>query len=68
MDIPQSQDTFEVNTAVDFFLNSNQYLTSFGVDTIKAAQIKGEPLINLESELEFTKSAIINSRMESLTI
>jgi hypothetical protein len=51
MDIPQSQDTFEVNTAVDFFLNSNQYLTSFGVDTIKAAQIKGEPLINLYNTL-----------------
>lgn len=47
MDLPQSQDTFKVSTEVEYFLNSKQYLTSFSVDTISPAQIKGEPLSKL---------------------
>lgn len=49
MDLPQSQDTFKVSTEVEYFLNSKQYLTSFSVDTISPAQIKGEPLSKLYS-------------------
>ena len=49
MDLPQTQDTFKVNTEVEYFLNSKQYLTSFNVDTISPAKIKGEPLSKLYS-------------------
>ena len=49
MDLPQSQDTFNVETEVQYFLNSKQYLTSYSVDTISPAKIKGEPLSKLYS-------------------
>ena len=49
MDLPQSQDTFKVNIDVEYSLNSKQYLTSFSVDTISPAKIKGEPLSKLYS-------------------
>ena len=49
MDLPQSQDTFNVETEVQYFLNSKQYLTTYSVDTISPAKIKGEPLSKLYS-------------------
>lgn len=49
MDLPQNQDTFKVETKVEYFLNSKQYLTSYNVDTISPAKIKGEPLSKLYS-------------------
>jgi len=49
MDLPQNQDTFKVETKVEYFLNSKQYLTSYSVDTISPAKIKGEPLSKLYS-------------------
>lgn len=41
-DFPEIEDTFKIPLSISYLLNSKQYITSFSVDTISPAKIKGE--------------------------